>query len=64
MTTLPRVEADAGSADAPGDLRLRRLDLDSDAPADVAERQALVRRGVVPEERIRAGARAILADVR
>jgi len=44
--------------------RLRRLDLSSTRPADVAERRALCRRGAVPDERIRAGARAILDDVR
>jgi histidinol dehydrogenase len=43
---------------------LRRLDLASDAPAAVAERRALIRRGAAPDERIRAGARAIVDDVR
>ena len=47
-----------------GVLRLRRLDLSSQRPADVAERQALCRRGAVPDEKIRTGARTILADVR
>ena len=47
-----------------GALRLRRLDLSSQRPADVSEREALCRRGAVPDESIRTGARAILADVR
>jgi histidinol dehydrogenase len=47
-----------------GPLRLRRLDLASTAPADVRERTALCRRGAVPDETVRAGARAILEDVR
>ncbi len=54
--------------EAPGDIgveiRLRRLDLASNDPGDVAERKALFRRGAVPDEGVRAGARAILADVR
>ncbi|MDQ3128459.1 MAG: histidinol dehydrogenase [Chloroflexota bacterium] len=45
-------------------LRLRRLDLASDAPADSAERAALCRRGAVPDETVRIGAQAILDDVR
>jgi histidinol dehydrogenase len=44
-------------------LRLRRLDLGSTAPADLAERRALCRRGAVPDRRVRDGARAILDDV-
>jgi histidinol dehydrogenase len=47
-------------------LRLRRLDLsavDTD-PAVRAAQEALVRRGAVPDPRVRAGAREILADVR
>ncbi|MFI5227021.1 MAG: histidinol dehydrogenase [Candidatus Limnocylindrales bacterium] len=47
-------------------VRLRRLDLslvDTD-PAIAAYRQALVRRGAVPDPAIREGARAIVADVR
>ncbi len=45
-------------------LRLRRLDLASDAPADRAERAILCRRGAVPDETVRIGAQAILDDVR
>jgi histidinol dehydrogenase len=45
-------------------LRLRRIDLSATDPASVAERAALCRRGAVPDESIRAGARAIVADVR
>ena len=45
-------------------VRLRRLDLASKAPADVRERSELCRRGAVPDEAVRSGARAILADVR
>lgn len=48
----------------PVGVRLRRLDLASSAPADVAERSALCRRGAVPDETVRAGARAILDAVR
>jgi histidinol dehydrogenase len=49
---------------ATGDgFRLHRLDLASDEPADVAERRALFRRGAVPDEDVRAGARAIVAAV-
>ena len=47
-----------------GALRLRRLDLSSQLPADVSEREALCRRGAVPDEAIRTGVRTILADVR
>ena len=45
-------------------LRLRRLDLASNAEADLLERASLFRRGAVPDEAVRSGARAILADVR
>ena len=45
-------------------IRLRRLDLASLAPADVEGRAALCRRGAVPDEAVRSGARAILDDVR
>jgi histidinol dehydrogenase len=43
---------------------LRRLDLADDDPAAVAERRALIHRGATPDVQIRAGARAILDDVR
>jgi histidinol dehydrogenase len=43
---------------------LRRLNLASSEPADIRERLELCRRGAVPDEAVRAGARAILADVR
>ena len=49
---------------APPALRLRRLDLGATDAAAVVERQALFRRGAVPDEEVRAGARRILADVR
>jgi histidinol dehydrogenase len=45
-------------------VRLRRLDLSSSAAADVQERAALCRRGAVPDDAVRSGARAILDDVR
>lgn len=47
-------------------LRLRRLDLAavSTDPAAAAERRALVRRGAVPDQTVRAAARATLEDVR
>jgi len=47
-------------------VALRRLDLsaaDTD-PAVAAEVQALLRRGAVPDQRVREGARAILASVK
>lgn len=54
-------------AEATPALRLRRLDLAAAAAGDrdaLARRWALVRRGVVPDPRIRETARRILADVR
>jgi histidinol dehydrogenase len=48
----------------PVTVRLRRLDLASTDPADLRERAVLCRRGAVPDEAVRAGARAILHDVR
>ncbi len=45
-------------------LRLRRLDLRAGDAAALAERDALFRRGAVPDPRVREAARAILADVR
>ncbi|MHB8893143.1 MAG: histidinol dehydrogenase, partial [Candidatus Limnocylindrales bacterium] len=47
-----------------GDLRLRRLDLRAPDAATLATRDALFRRGAVPDPAIREAARAILADVR
>ena len=44
-------------------LRLRRIDLQDDGPAARAERDALTRRGAVPDAGIREGARDILGDV-
>ena len=43
---------------------LRRIDLAANDEAAVAERRALIRRGAVPDETVRAGARRILTDVR
>jgi histidinol dehydrogenase len=54
---------DARPVDSAAGLRLRRLDLASMEPADLAERRSLCRRGAVPDESVRASARAILADV-
>lgn len=48
----------------PATFRLRRLDLSSGDPAVGAELGRLVRRGAVPEERVRIGAREIVEDVR
>ncbi|HET7473076.1 MAG TPA: histidinol dehydrogenase [Candidatus Limnocylindrales bacterium] len=45
-------------------IRLRRLDLGAGDEATVRDVTALTRRGAVPDERVRAGARSILADVR
>jgi histidinol dehydrogenase len=45
-------------------LRLRRLDLSSTGPMDVAERRALCRRGAVPDSAVRDAARRIVDDVR
>ena len=47
----------------PPAVRLRRIDLADDRPEARAERDALTRRGAVPDSRVRDGARAILADV-
>ena len=59
------VDTATGETVAPTDLPpIRRLDLASTDPADVAERRALCRRGAIPDELVRAGARAILDDVR
>ena len=58
------LETSVGETTARADLPpIRRLDLASTDLDDVAERRALYRRGAVPDERIRAGARAILDDV-
>jgi len=47
-------------------VKLHRLELSRAAgdPSVAAEVQALVRRGVVPDRRVREGARAILASVK
>ena len=45
-------------------LRLRRLDLRTPDAAALAERDALFRRGAVPDPHVREAARGILADVR
>jgi len=45
-------------------LRLRRLDLRSPDPGTLAARDALFRRGAVPDPAVREATRAILADVR
>jgi histidinol dehydrogenase len=46
------------------DLRLRRLDLRAPDAATLRERDALFRRGAVPDPGVREATRAILADVR
>jgi histidinol dehydrogenase len=46
------------------DLRLRRLDLRVPEPAAERERDALFRRGAVPDPAVREAARTILADIR
>ena len=46
------------------ELRLRRLILGSTDPQAQAERDALIRRGAVPDPQVRDAARAVLADVR
>jgi len=46
------------------ELRLRRLDLRSPDAATLAARDALFRRGAVPDPAVREATRAILADVR
>jgi histidinol dehydrogenase len=48
----------------PTPVRLRRLDLASTAPDDIRELAELCRRGAVPDESVRSGARTILADIR
>ena len=60
------MSAVTSSTSAPA-LRLRRLDLATVAAGDptaIAERQALVRRGAVPDAAVREAARTTLADVR
>jgi histidinol dehydrogenase len=47
-----------------GELRLLRLDLRTPDATASAARDALFRRGAVPDAEVRSGARAILADVR
>jgi histidinol dehydrogenase len=51
-------------ATTPATLRLRRIDLGATDEASLAERRALVRRGAVPDPRVRDDARTTLADVR
>ena len=46
------------------DVRLRRLDLRDPDDAAIRDRDALFRRGAVPDPAVRAAARTILADVR
>jgi histidinol dehydrogenase len=60
------VIAATNAAASPPALRLRRLDLAVAAtdPAVAAERDALLRRGAVPDPAVRDKARTILADVR
>ena len=61
----PATEADQPDDAAP--FRLRRLDLAAVAAGDPAARRdhdALVRRGAVPDQRVREAVRATLADVR
>jgi histidinol dehydrogenase len=62
--TIDSARSTAAVREAPAPFTLRRLDLGSDDRADLAERQALCRRGAVPDDRVRAGAREILDDVR
>jgi histidinol dehydrogenase len=52
------------SETAPGAVRLARLDLRSPDPAALAARDALFRRGAVPDPAVRDATRRILADVR
>jgi histidinol dehydrogenase len=52
-----------GFVDAAG-LRLRRLDLRSPGDEELRDREALFRRGAVPDPVVREAARVILADVR
>lgn len=49
---------------SPPGLRLRRLDLRAPSPETLAERDALFRRGAVPDRAVRERAREILDDVR
>ena len=53
-----------GTTPAPAGLRLRRLDLRTGDPAASRERDALFRRGAVPDPAVREAARRLLADVR
>ena len=51
-------------ADAPVEIRLRRLVLGATDPTSRAERAALIRRGAVPDPAVRESARATLATIR
>jgi histidinol dehydrogenase len=55
------IAPDVASAET---FRLRRLHLAAGEPETAAQVERLVRRGAVPDERVRSGARAILEDVR
>jgi histidinol dehydrogenase len=59
-----RTEPATAAPPAAAALRLRRLDLRSPDAAALADRDALFRRGAVPDPSIREAARAILRDVR
>ena len=59
MTTSP-----APASDAPAGLRIQRLDLRGPDEAAIRTRDALYRRGAVPDPSVREAARVILADVR
>jgi histidinol dehydrogenase len=48
----------------PAVLELRRLDLSANDPTSIAERTALIRRGAVPDQAVREGARATVSAVR
>jgi histidinol dehydrogenase len=54
----------APSTPASTELRLHRLELGANDPAAMAERDALVRRGAVPDPAVREAVRATLDDVR
>jgi len=63
-TSAPEDRSQGAGRTAGAGLRLRRLDLAATDAQALAERSALIRRGAVPDPRVRDGARATLADVK
>ncbi len=62
--TLPDAALTSAPPTSSPELQLRRLDLRAPGPEEFRTRDALFRRGAVPDPEVREGARRILADVR